>query len=252
MKHHNKHAKGKQADGDEEEDDAIKCRTRKGSDKVSDCKEPSADTLDLFTLSDFLDDDEEDDDFEPPVRKRGKRKAVPLKEDDDDNDENEEEDGAKKEIDDDEDDDIEDEDEDYKVDDDEGDDDEQDEDEEEDDEEITLRTGKAEQGKQKKIVVRSKDADVDVIIGERRVAGQRSTNVDQATEFLKYIHDLMKMFKEHVRKGKQVKKHLQEMIDDVREVCANMRYLGKDFSLEEIVLTFSDPSFKAWQAKLSG
>ena len=41
---------------------------RKGSDKASNCKQALADTMDLFTLPDFLDDDDEEDpNFEPPV-----------------------------------------------------------------------------------------------------------------------------------------------------------------------------------------
>ena len=78
------------------------------------------------------------------------------------------------------------------------------------------------------------------------MAGQCCANVDKATEFHKYIRDVMKTFEEHVKKGKQVKKYLLEMIEDVREVCANMRYLGMDFDPEEIVPMFSDPSFKVW------
>ena len=56
----------------------------------------------------------------------------------------------------------------------------------------------------------------------------------------------MKTFEKHMRKGKQVKKYLLEMIQDVREVCMNMQYPGMDFNPEEIVPTISDPSFKAW------
>ena len=84
-KNRNKRPKGKPADGDEEEDNVINhenqsqggCgarKERKGSDKVSNHKEPSADTMDLFILPDFLDDDEEDDDYEPPVRKGEKER----------------------------------------------------------------------------------------------------------------------------------------------------------------------------------
>ena len=62
----------------------------------------------------------------------------------------------------------------------------------------------------------------------------------------------MKTFEENVKKGKQVKKYLIEMIQDVREVCMNMRYPGMDFNPEEIVPTISDLSFKAWRAMLSG
>ena len=254
----NKHTKGKADEGDEEEDDVINCKNpyqggrgarkgRKGSDKVSNCKQASADMMDLFALLDFLDDDEEDDDYEPPVRKRRTGKAVPLIEDDDDDDENEE-----GENDDGDNDDNEEEDEDYEVDND-GDDDKEDEDEEEDDEEITLQAGKAEQRKCSKpvAVAKSKHTSEDVIIEERRMAGQRCANVSQATKFRKYIHDVMKTFEEHVRKGKQVKKYLLEMIEDVREACANMRYPRMDFDPEEIIPMFSDPSFKAWRAKLS-
>ena len=77
-------------------------------------------------------------------------------------------------------------------------------------------------------------------------------NMDQATEFRKYIRDLMAQFEEHVRKGKQVKKYLLEMIQDVREACMNMRYPGMDFDPEDIIPTISDPSFKAWKAMLNG
>ena len=62
----------------------------------------------------------------------------------------------------------------------------------------------------------------------------------------------MKQFKEHIRKGKQVKKYLLKMIQDVREACMNMQYPGMDLDPEEIVPTISDPSFKACRAMLSG
>ena len=62
----------------------------------------------------------------------------------------------------------------------------------------------------------------------------------------------MKTFEEHIRAGKQVKKYLLEMIQDVTEACMNMQYPGMDFNPEEIVPTISDPSFKAWRAMLSG
>ena len=61
-----------------------------------------------------------------------------------------------------------------------------------------------------------------MVIEERRTLGQHCANVDRVTEFRKYIHDMMKTFKEHVRKGKQVKKYLLKMIEDVREACMNM------------------------------
>ena len=167
VKNRRKRTKGKAEEGDEGGHGA-----RKGSDKVSNRKQASADMMDLFTLPDVLDDDEEDPDFEPPVRKRGKGKAVPLIEDDKEDDDNEED-----RVDDDKE-----EDEDYVVD--EGnDDDEQDDDdkndEEEDDEEITLQTGKAMQRKWKR---QTKVADV---VEERRTIGQHCANVDQATEFCK-------------------------------------------------------------------
>ena len=160
------------------------------------------------------------------------------KEEDDDNEEDRVDD-----------DDDEEEDEDYvvdKFDDDDRQDDVDENDEEEDDEEITLQTGKAEQRKWKR---QTKVADV---VEERRTVGQRCANVDQATEFCKYIRDLMKTFEEHVRAGKRVKKYLLETIQDVREACMNMRYPGMDFNPEEIVPTISVPSFKAWRAMLSG
>ena len=111
-------------------------------------------------------------------------------EDDDDDDENEE-----GENDDSDDDYNEEEDEDYEVDKD-GDDDEEDEDDEEDDKEITLQAGKAEQRKCSipVAVAKSKHTSEDVIIEERRTAGQHCANVNQATEFHKYIRDVMKMF----------------------------------------------------------
>ena len=62
----------------------------------------------------------------------------------------------------------------------------------------------------------------------------------------------MKEFERHVMKGKQVKKYLVDLIEDVKEVCINMKYPGMDFEAEDIMLTFSDPSFKAWKAKLNG
>ena len=87
---------------------------------------------------------------------------------------------------------------------------------------------------------------------ENHGSGQCCANVDQATEFQKYIRDLMKTFEEHVKKGKQVKKYLTEMIQDVREACMNMWYPGIDFDPEEKVPTISDLSFKVWRAMLSG
>ena len=191
-------------------------KERKGSDKASNCKQASADTMDLFALLDFLDDDEEDDDYEPPVTQRRTGKVIPLFEDDDDDDDENEE-GEN----------------------DDGDDD----DNEEEDEEITLQAGKAEQRKHSKpvAVAKSKHVSEDVITEERRMAGQCCANVSQATEFCKYICDVMKTFEEHVKKGKQVKKYLLEMIEDVREACANIRYLGMDFDPEEIVPTFLIP-----------
>ena len=66
------------------------------------------------------------------------------------------------------------------------------------------------------------------------------------------IRDIMKTFEGYVKKEKQVKKYLLEMIEDVWEACMNMRYPGIDFGPEEIVKTISDPSFKAWQAMLIG
>ena len=72
------------------------------------------------------------------------------------------------------------------------------------------------------------------------------------TEFRKYIKGIIKAFEEQVKKGKQVKKYLVDMIDDVREACMNMRYPGMNFDPEEIVSTISDLSFKAWQAMLKG
>ena len=79
-----------------------------------------------------------------------------------------------------------------------------------------LQTGKVEQRKQKRLTAVAKSK------GERRTIGQCCANVDQATKFHKYIRDVMKIFEEHVRKGKQVKKYLLEMIQDVREACMNM------------------------------
>ena len=247
----NKRPKGKAAEGDKEKDEVINHenrskgghgarKERKGSDKASNHKEPSADTLHLFALPDFLDDD--DDDYELPVRKRRKGKAVPLIEDDDD-DENEEGNDEDK-------------DEDYNVDNEEGDEDEKDEDEEEDDKEINLQAGKPEERKRKKpvAVAKNKQTDPDVMVMEERPrgAGQRCANVDRGTKFRKYIRDVMKTFEGHVKKGKQVKKYLLEMIEDVRGACMNIRYLGMDFDPEEIVQTISDLSFKAWQTLLSG
>ena len=164
-------------------------------------------------------------------------------EDDEEEDENEEEDEDKG------DDDNEEEDEDYVVDkgdDDDEQDDNEENDDEEDDKELTLQTEKAEQRKRKRTTTTA-----NMVVEERRNISQCCANVDQATEFRKYIRDLMKTFEEHVRKGKQVKKYLLKMIQDVREACMNMRYPGMDFNLEEIVPTISDPSFKAWRAMLS-
>ena len=207
--------------------------------------------MDLFELLDF-DDDDEDEEYEPPARKRRKGKAVPVIEDDEDDDEEIDEDNGNEEIDEDKIDedngngDDEEVDEDYEAE--EGDDDEEeDEDDEEDDEEITLQKGRAEQWKKKSV---TKSADVEVM--EERRTGQRCANIEQASEFRKYIRDLVKEFETHVAKGKQVKKYLVDLIEDVREACFNMKYPGMDFDVEEIVTTFSDPSFKAWRAKISG
>ena len=75
-------------------------------------------------------------------------------------------------------------------------------------------------------------ADQDVIIEEKPCRqGYHCANVEEASEFRKYIKSLMKVFAEHVRKGKQFKKHLVEMIEDVREACQNMYYLGMNLPL---------------------
>ena len=223
VKNLNKHSKGKAAEP-KGEDDTINHKNlseggrsarkgRKGSDKANNRKEPSADMLDLFTLPDFLDnDDDNNDDYEPPVRKRRKRKAVPLIEDDDD-DEKEEGDGDEDDG----------EDKDYEEDDEEGEDDEENEDKEDDNKEITLQAGKADERKRKKPVAKGKSTDTDIVIEERpKAVGQRCANVDQATEFRKYIRDAMKTFEGHVKKGQQVKKYLLEMIEDVWEACMNI------------------------------
>ena len=193
--------------------------------------------MDLFELPDF-DDDDEDEDYEPPVRKRRRGKAVPVIEDDEDDDEEIDEDNGNE--------DDEEADEDYEAE--EGDDDDEEgEDDEEDDEEITLQKGRAEQRKKKSFTMSA-----DVEIREERRTGQRCANIEQASEFRKYIRDLVKEFETHVAKGKQVKKYLVDLIEDVQEACFNIKYPGMDFEAEEIVTTFSDPSFKAWRAKISG
>ena len=192
--------------------------------------------MDLFELPDF-DDDDEDEDYKPPARKRRRGKAVPVIEDDEDDDEEIDEDNDNE--------DDEEADKDYEAE--EGDDDEEGEDDEEDDEEIMLQKGRAEQRKEKSFTMSA-----DVEIREERRTGQRCANIEQALEFRKYIRDLVKEFENHVVKGKQVKKYLVDLIEDVREACFNMKYPGMDFEAEEIVTTFSDPSFKAWRAKISG
>ena len=160
---------------------------------------PSADTIDLFTLPDFDDDDKDNKDYkdyEPPVRGKKRRKAVPLVDDDDDEDQ-----GNGDDDDDDEDkeeqgngDDAEDKD--YEVENE----DKEDEDEEDDDEEITLQKGKADERK-KKLVVRSKRMDTDVVMEEMpRSPGQWCANVEQVTEFRSYIKSIMKAFEEHVKR----------------------------------------------------
>ena len=194
-------------------------------------------TLDLFELPDFNDDDE-DEDYKPPARKRRRGKPVPVIEDDEDDDEEIDEDNGNE--------DDEEAAEDYEAE--EGDDDDEEgEDNEEDDEEITLQKGRAEQRKKKLFMMRA-----DVEVREERRTGQRCANIEQASEFRKYIRDLVKEFETHVVKGKQVKKYLVDLIEDIRETCFNMKYPGMDFEAEEIVTTFSDPSFKAWRAKISG
>ena len=188
--------------------------------------------MDLFELPDF------DDDDEPPARKRRRGKPVPVIEDDEDDDEEIDEDKGNE--------DDEEADEDYEAE--EGDDgDEECENDEEDDEEITLQKGRAEERKKKSFTMRA-----DVEVREERRTGQRCVNIEQALEFRKYIRDLVKEFETHVAKGKQIKKYLVDLIEDIREACFNMKYPGMDFEAEEIVTTFSDPSFKAWRAKISG
>ena len=201
--------------------------------------------MDLIELPDF-DDNDEDEEYEPLARKRRKGKAVPVIEEDEDEDEEIDEDNGNEEIDEDNSNgDDEEVDEDYEAEE-SDDDDEEDEDDEEDDEEIKLQKGRAEQWKKKSVM---KSADVEVM--EERRTGQRCANIEQALEFRKYIRDLVKEFETHVVKGKQVKKYLVDLIEDVREACFNMKYPGMDFDAEEIVTTFSDPSFKAWRAKVS-
>ena len=107
-----------------------------------------------------------------------------------------------------------------------------------------LQVGKAEQRKRKRQTA-------DVVVEERRT-GQCCANIDQATEFRNYIQNLMKQFKKHIQKGKQVKKYLLEMIHNVREACMNMRYPGMEFDPEKTVQMISDLSFKMWRAMLSG
>ena len=127
-----------------------------------------------------------------------------------------------------------------------------DEDEEDDDKEITLQKGKADERK-KKLFVRAKRMDTDVLMEEiPRGPGQWCANVEQATEFRSYIKSSMKAFEEHVKKGKQIKKYLVDIIDHVREACMNLRYPGMNFDPEEIVDIISDSSFKAWKAILKG
>ena len=231
----------------DDEDEAINCKNcsvdrnkpRKNmaeSDKASNRKKPSAETEDLFRLPDFDDDDnEEDEDYQPPPRVQGKKKAMIEDDEDEGNDING-------------DDDDDDEDEDYEEEDDDDDNDGKEDDD--DNEEITLQKEKADE-RRKKSVRRSKDTDADVTIAEMlRGTGQWCANMGQATEFRNYIKSVMKTFKEHVRKGKQIKKYLVEMIQDVHEACMNMRYPGMNFDPEEIVSTFLDLSCKAWQAML--
>ena len=135
--------------------------------------------MDLFELPDF-DDDDEDEDYEPPARKRRRGKSVPVIEDDEDDDEEIDKDNGNE--------DDEEADEDYEAE--EGDDgDEEGEDDEEDDEEITLQKGRAEQRKKKSFTMRA-----DVEVREERRTGQRCANIAQASEFRKYIRDLVKEF----------------------------------------------------------
>ena len=194
----------------------------------------SAQTADLFELPDF-DEDEDDEDFQPPVKVREKKKPVI----DDDAEEDEEEDEEKdKEEDDDE------EDEDY---DEEDNNEEGEDDDDEDDEEITLQKGKAAERKGTR-----KDKESNIIAEKPKGTGQKCANVGQATEFRDYIKSLMKIFEQRVQEGKQVKKYLTEMIDDIWEACMNMRYPGMEFDPEDIVITFLDPTCKAWQAMMKG
>ena len=122
--------------------------------------------------------------------------------------------------------------------------------EKDDNEEITLQQEKAEQQRKKSV---GKRTESDAIIAEMpKGTGQHCANVGQATEFRNYIKSVMKNFEVRVKKGKQVKKYLSEMIDDVTEACMNMWYPGMNFNPEEIVNTFLDPACKVWQAMLKG
>ena len=191
--------KGKGTEPEEEDDDAINCKNRgrsankgqKDSDKLSNCKKPSAETLDLFTLPDFDDDDQDDEDYEPLVKSRRKRKAVPLVDDDeqDNGDSDEEQDNG------------DDDDEDYEQNDE--DEEEEENNDEEDDKEITLQKGKTEEWRRK---IKAKSGDIEVIAAEMpRGMGQWCANVEQATEFRGYIKSIMKAFEENVKKGKLIK-----------------------------------------------
>ena len=75
-----------------------------------------------------------------------------------------------------------------------------------------LQKGRAEQFIKKSV---TKSADVEVM--EERRTGQKCANIEQASEFRKYIRDLVKEFETHVAKGKQIKKYLVDLIEDVRE-----------------------------------
>ena len=207
------------------------------SDKVSNRKKPSVETDDLFRLPDFDDNnDEENKDYQPPPRVQGRKKAVIEDDEDEGNDDNSNNGG---------DDGDNDEDEDYEEEEDDGNDEEEDDD---DDNEITLQTSVARKPKTR-VVEEMEDDDLPM---EQRTKGYRCSNVKEVTEFWKYIKGLMKNFQGHIRKGKQVKKYLMELINDMHEACQNMNYPGMTFDAEEIITAFLDPSFKAWQVYMKG
>ena len=182
-------------------------RGKKSSNKVTNHGKTSLEMEDIYRLPDF-DDDNDDEDYQPHLRKQERKRAIILDDDDDDNKEHDEEDNSGN-GDDNNDDDYDDDEEN-----DEDEDDEEDDNDEDEDEKITLQQGKAREQKRKTAMARAKAVTDQVLIMEEMPhrQGYCCANVEKASEFRKYIKNVVKIFAVHVKRGKQIKKYLLEMI----------------------------------------